>query len=207
MLLLVSFLLLFKIINAIDYKVTVKNDANLPQGAVHTWLAFDSSNSDTKYFSFEAVSMYDVAKGIDSSGKCTEKSHIENRTPSKSAVIEITKEQYDKLIASSLAFCANQPVYDLIPNNQEDHLDVEMRYRPYREDFNCVTASNKILLNANIDLLVNAKTPYDVEAMFNKKEGGVVRKVGIGVFGYLRRMPYMIYDTVIDPRPFGNNMG
>lgn len=71
------------------------------------------------------------------------------------------------MIDASTACCASNYIYDLTPNNQPDDWINVPWLRPRREDFNCVTAANKILLAGNINVLSNAKTPYDVKAIID----------------------------------------
>lgn len=203
MLLLVSFYLLFKIVHATEYSVTIMNDSELgdKRGALHTWLTFKSSNSDTKYFSFETSYIGHVLFGTDSPGECSKKSDMENRPPTESCRISVTEEQYQKLLDSCSAFCANPPPYDLTPNNLNDHANIELQFRRKREDFNCVTASNKILQEANIDTLSIAETPYDVKAIITH-EGVGFRKALAYIFSYTRRilstMPLYVIINIED---------
>lgn len=199
MLVLAIFLFL-EFINATEYSVTIMNDSKLgdKQGAVHTWLTFDSPNGGTKYFSFETLKLGNVATGVDAPGSCTKKNHIENRSPSESARIFITEEKYQKFIDSSLTFCANPPAYDLIPNNFEDNLDIKFEDRTLRNDFNCVTAANKILQVANIDTLSNAMTPYDVKQIITNKRS-LLKKLGVAVVEFIRRFPYIASEPSSDP--------
>lgn len=166
------------------------------QGVVHTWLTFKSPNSVTKYFSFEAQRQVQ-AISFDSPGVCTEKSHIENRLPSESLSLPITEGQYQLLLNSSITFCANPPIYDLIPNNLEDIvLDPSVFTQP-QQDFNCVTASNVILQAANITTLANAVSPYDVKAAINNQNTthGIV-----GFLTILRKLPQALYVGLANVR-------
>lgn len=196
--------LLLKIINATKYSVTIMNDSDLwdKQGAVHTWLMFDSPNSATKYFSFEsAQGVGNVIGGVDVPGMCTTKNNIEKRLPTHFRKIPITEKQYQDLIDSSSAFCASDAVYDLTPNNLKDDFDVKALDRSHREDFNCVTASHKILLAANIDILSNAKTPYDVKEIITRSEN-TAKRIIADVFTAIRRLPYAIVDASNHSHPW-----
>lgn len=195
-------LLLLGLTNASQYSVTIMNDSSLSdkQGAVHTWLAIDSPFTARKYFSFETSYTGNVATGMDSPGQCTETSHIENRTPSESARVSITSEQYQQLVDSSDAFCANPPIYDLIPDNYENDVEKGVLQRERRPDYNCVTASNKILQSANIDIISTARTPYDVKQIFTGNRNWLQR-LGVFVVNAVRKIPFAIMDAAQHSHP------
>lgn len=141
------------------------NDSSLldRQGAIHTWLTFNNGNSVTKYFSFEnqyAVSIVGIALGQKVGGICAEDNKIKDRTPTESLTIPITEEQYNQLIDASQKFCANPPNYDLQPYPETKHF---IQLSIPNDVFNCVTASSKILLAANINILALAFSPREVK--------------------------------------------
>lgn len=196
------FLFLLELISATKYSVTIMNDSKLgdKQGAVHTWLSFDKTNEATKYFSFEGEYMGHVAGGVDSPGACTAENLIENRVPTEKATVSITDGQYQQLIDSSSTFCANPPAYDLIPNGMDDNFDTKAVDRVPREEYNCVTASNKILQSANIGTLSSAQTPYHVKDII-RDENHWFRNFGISIMNILRRIPYVIADAAAHQNP------
>lgn len=188
---LASFLFLLELINATEYSVTIMNDSKLrdKQGAIHTWLTFESPTSDKQYFSFETTHHGKVAAGLDAPGSCTQTDEIENRSASETFPITITRQQYQKLIDSSRTLCANPPVYDLIPNNMnDDHLTTEINERTNRLDYNCVTAANKILQSANINTIASAQTPYHVKEIITGKRRSIVKSAAVFIVDTARRM-------------------
>lgn len=193
----VPLLCLLKVVVACDYpySVTILNDASVTdnQGLVHTWLKFKGQQPD-KFFSFEGVYMGNIIGGVDVPGKCTPTQEVETKRPSELVEICITESQYDKLIAASDTFCASDNIYDLTPNNLKDDFDVKILDRPYREDFNCVTAANKILQAGHVDVLGSAKTPYDVKGIINNSSN-IFERVAAGVFTAFRRFLYVFNDA------------
>lgn len=198
LLLCVQFLWLLKLIVATEYSVTIMNDSKLgdKQGAVHTWLVFNRGNNKD-YFSFESRDHAGFTMaGFDTPGKCTDDDHIKERPASESETIDITEAQYNQLIEAKTRFCQLATTYDLIPNGIRD--DPTIIAPPVKaNDYNCVTASNAILQVANIDILRNCQTPYNVKSVITK-QATPVGNAASGVVGFLRRY-YMSFAQYNKP--------
>lgn len=121
------------------YSVTVNNDNRLTdfQGFVHTWLVIRRGNEATT-FSFSNGSPCGVSSA----------SEMSNRIPTDKLDIEITKNQYDNMMAEISSFYASCPKYSLLPKPA---------------CYNCVTAAGRILSAGNVDLLNRCHTPQDVQ--------------------------------------------
>lgn len=71
------------------------------------------------------------------------------RPPTEKITINITRNQYDRIINNAAHFYDNHPLYDLTPDNEGD--------------YNCVTAARALLQSAGIDYLNNIQTPFGVK--------------------------------------------
>lgn len=136
------------------YSVTILNDASLldKQGAIHTWLKINKINVGPFYFSFSNSDTLSLI-GFDSKGKSSVNADLKERNPTEQHQIIINEEQYNRLIKESNDFYKEHPNYDLTPDAEGD--------------YNCVTASRRILESAGIDYLKNVQTPYGVECIIS----------------------------------------
>ncbi|MFB5643397.1 calcium-binding protein, partial [Kluyvera ascorbata] len=132
------------------YSVTIKNDAQFSngKGIVHTWLEINDGSSEVIYFGFSP-------KNTDSGyfnvpGIADKKVYLQDRNYSQEKRIDISKEQYDAMVAQAQYFSDNPPMYDLIPDKNSD------------SDYNCTTAADAVLQAGGVEFLDGVQSPFGV---------------------------------------------
>ncbi|SUY95225.1 Cyclolysin [Citrobacter freundii] len=141
------------------YQVTIKNDSkpfnNTDEGYVHTWLELQDDQGKKTYFGFTPQDGWFEGNitGQDVAGKVEVKKDLENRKPTESKTILLSKDQYDSMLDKVKYLYNYPPSYDITPDG--DH------------DYNCTTAVDKVLQSGGVNYLSGQQTPFGVADLIN----------------------------------------
>ncbi|WP_318392003.1 calcium-binding protein [Enterobacter sp.] len=137
-----------------SYTVTIKNDSQFHNGhgIVHTWIELNSSGDETKYYGFSpknGLEYFNVDRVFDKDD------YLKKREYSESKTLEITKEQYDAMVAEGNRLKGLESTYDLMPDDTSG------------SDYNCTVVADHILQSGGIDFLDGVQSPFGVAGRIN----------------------------------------